>query len=152
MTYKHSMIFCLLMFITGNLVAQRPQTDYDKEKLESAKVAFITNRLDLKPDQAEKFWPMFNKYSEERHAIMRDLSKIDHSKDADISESQAREMIQRRFKLQQNLLDKEKEFMAEVVNVISPKQAIKLSHVNREFTRQVYRMQRGRTRDNKNNP
>jgi Spy/CpxP family protein refolding chaperone len=82
---------------------------------------------------------------------MKELSQIERSNDSEISESQAREMIQKRFGLQQKLLDMEKEFFTDIMNVLSPTQAMKLSNVNREFTRQVYRMQRGRDR-NENNP
>jgi hypothetical protein len=41
----------------------------------------------------------------------------------------------------------EKLFMDEIVKIISPIQAVKLGGVNREFTRQVYRMQRGRDKN-----
>jgi hypothetical protein len=60
-----------------------------------------------------------------------------------MTETKAKEMIQQRLKLQQQILDKEKMFMEEITNVITPVQAIKLGSVNREFTRQVYRMHQG---------
>jgi hypothetical protein len=33
-----------------------------KEKVETFKIAFITNALNLTPDEAQKFWPIFNEY------------------------------------------------------------------------------------------
>jgi hypothetical protein len=33
-----------------------------KEKVEAFKIAFITNALNLTPDEAQKFWPIFNEY------------------------------------------------------------------------------------------
>lgn len=130
---------------------QRPGgQQYDKEKLEAARVAFITNRLDLKTEQAEKFWPLFNKYNEERGELMNQISSINRSSTEDITDAKAKEMIQKRLNIQQQLLDKEKVFMEEVTKIITPVQAIKLGGVTREFTRQVYRMHQGGERDRRN--
>jgi hypothetical protein len=141
---KIAIIFIVLASSYSSLLAQRPgDQQYDKEKLEAARVAFITNRLDLKADQAEKFWPIFNQYNEDRGELMNKISAINRSSSQDISDAKAREMIQQRLSLQQLLLDKEKIFMEEIIKTISPVQAMKLGGVNREFTRQVYRMQQG---------
>lgn len=144
-------LIIVLTLSFSSIYAQRPSGQhYDKEKLEAARVAFITNRLDLKTPQAEKFWPMYNKYNEDRGGIMDKISEINRSSIQDMTENQAKEMIHQRLKLQQQLLDKEKIFMEEITNVITPVQAIKLGGVNREFTRQVYRMQQGGERGRKN--
>lgn len=34
-------------------------------RLEALKIAYITKRLDLSPEEAQKFWPIYNQYSEE---------------------------------------------------------------------------------------
>jgi Spy/CpxP family protein refolding chaperone len=136
--------FMALWLAPGLALAQRPDTNYDKEKLESARVAFITNRLDLKPEQAEKFWPLFNKYNDERSQMMEQLSSLNRNSMSETNDAKAKELIQQRFVLQQRLLDKEKQFMDEITKVITPVQAVKLGGVNREFTRQVYRMNQGR--------
>jgi len=33
-----------------------------QEKLETLKIAFITRQLNLTPDEAQKFWPVYNQY------------------------------------------------------------------------------------------
>lgn len=147
MKKTHLILFSLMVLGMGNVFAQRPQSQYDKEKLESARVAFITNRLDLKPEQAEKFWPQFNQFSEEKGNLMDQLSKINRASDGTISEGEATKMIDQKFELQQKILDSEKAFIGHIIKVISPTQAIKLSSVNREFTRHVYRMNQKRNRE-----
>lgn len=135
--------YAVILFLGNTAFAQRPTTEYDKEKLEAARVAFITNRLDLKPDQAEKFWPLFNQYNDERTIMMGKVSSLNRESMQELTEQRAREIIQKRFSIQQELLDREKIFMEEITKVISPQQAIKLGGVNREFTRQVYQRNRG---------
>ncbi|WP_113924951.1 type 2 periplasmic-binding domain-containing protein [Cognataquiflexum aquatile] len=133
----------VILFLGIAAYAQKPTTAYDKEKLEAARVAFITNRLDLKPEQAEKFWPLFNQYNEERTKMMDKVSSLNRESMQEITEARAKEIIQKRFSIQQQLLDREKIFMEEITKVISLQQAIKLGGVNREFTRQVYQRNRG---------
>jgi hypothetical protein len=138
-------IFAVLMFIVFNSTyAQRPNQNFDQEKLEAARVAFITNRLDLKPEQAEKFWPLFNQYNESRTQLMNEISSINRNSTTEANQNKAREMIRERLALQQKLLDLEKVFMENITKVIQPSQALKLGGVNREFTKQVYRMQQNR--------
>lgn len=140
-----------MVFLSFSGYAQRQGQQYDKEKLEAARVAFITNRLDLKPSQAEKFWPVFNQYQEDRTKLMEQMSKLNRAASQETNEAKAREMVEQRFAIQQELLDREKLFMSNIMQVISPLQAVKLSGVNRDFTRQLYRMNQNRDRENKNN-
>ena len=43
------------------------QSNDPNEKIRRAKIALITERLDLTPEQAEKFWPIYNAYEEKKH-------------------------------------------------------------------------------------
>jgi hypothetical protein len=140
---KILLIYAVVFLFGFTAYAQKPTTSYDKEKLEAARIAFITNRLDLKPDQAEKFWPLFNEYNDERRKMMDNVSSLNRESMQELTEHRAREIIRERFSIQQQLLDREKTFMEEITKVISPQQAIKLGGVNREFTRQVYQRNRG---------
>lgn len=143
-------LILLISLLTSNAFAQRDQKQFDREKYESARVAFITNRLELKSDQAEKFWPIFNKYNEDKEKLMRGMSAIYKESDGDVSEAKAKELINKRFTIQKEMLDLDREFMDKVTSVLSHTQALKLGGVNRDFARQIYRMnQRGDQRGNK---
>jgi hypothetical protein len=53
--------------------------------LEAMKVAFITKRLDLSPEEAQRFWPVYNKYAFEiRQAHM---AYRDHKNELELDES-----------------------------------------------------------------
>jgi phage gpG-like protein len=140
---KKLAIILLILCSTSPLLAQRADRQYDKEKLEAARVAFITNRINLTASQAEKFWPLFNEHMEERGQLMREMSEINRKASDEMSDRQATELMEKRFELQGKMLDQEKSFMRTITNVISPAQALQLTNVHREFTRQLYRMQRG---------
>ncbi|MCK7539265.1 MAG: hypothetical protein MZV63_54335 [Marinilabiliales bacterium] len=42
------------------------------EKLTAYKIAFFTQRLDLTPAEAEKFWPLYNDYSARKNKLQAD--------------------------------------------------------------------------------
>lgn len=43
-----------------------------KEKMMSEKIAFLTTELDITPDEAQAFWPVYNKLNDERDAAMHE--------------------------------------------------------------------------------
>jgi hypothetical protein len=50
-------------------------------RLEALKIAYITNKLNLSPEEAQKFWPIYNQYSAElrqarQQAIRNNSSEI----------------------------------------------------------------------------
>lgn len=134
-------VIMLLVVIAG--YAQRSRGDQvDREKLESARVAFITNRLGLSPDQAEKFWPIYNEHNNSRREFMGRLHEISKEAGDNPVENKAKDLIEKRFKIQYEMLEDERAFMKEITKVITSVQAFKLSEANRDFTRQIYQMQR----------
>ncbi|MFD2037439.1 Spy/CpxP family protein refolding chaperone [Belliella marina] len=142
-------LLLIIVLVNTSVFAQNKQHQFDREKYESAKVAFITNRLDLKPEQAEKFWPIFNKFNDERESLMKEMSTINKASEGEVSESKAKELINKRFGIQKSMLDLEVKFTEDITKVINPSQALKLGGASRDFARQIYRMnQRGGPRGN----
>lgn len=139
---KKSYILTLLVLLMAcsTVFAQRPAID--PEKLQAARIAFITTRIDLKPDQAEKFWPIFNQYNDDREKIMRQISDLGKGSET-VSEDEAKSRIQKRFQYQTELLEKEKSFVNDVSKVLSSKQILMLNNIARDFNRQLYQRGRG---------
>ena len=131
----------MFLFALPVMAQKGEKSEYDKEKLESAKVAFITQRLDLSPEQAEKFWPAYNQHSKEKRSLMREIDRL-VKEDEEITDVRAAAVIERRFEIQQQILDSERAFMKNIVKIISPVQAVKLDDVNKDFARHIYRMQK----------
>ncbi len=43
-----------------------------KEKIEALKIAFLTQKLELSVDEAQKFWPIYNRYEAEIWQVIKD--------------------------------------------------------------------------------
>jgi hypothetical protein len=55
--------------LSTSLFAQSKSERY--EQIETIKVAFITKKLDLSSEEAQKFWPIYNNYQKELMLLMK---------------------------------------------------------------------------------
>ena len=60
--------FILILTLFLGIGLQSHAQDDDKKdagRLQALKIAYITKKLNLSPDEAQKFWPIYNQYAEE---------------------------------------------------------------------------------------
>jgi len=137
------LFLCLLA--AGNVWGQRNgggREAIDPERLQTARIAYITTRISLKPEQAEKFWPVFNGFTNSRETLMRTIGEI--SKGAEtIGEEEAKSKLNQKLQLQQKLVDEEKVFIAEASKILTYRQLLLLQNIARDFNRYLYDRQRG---------
>lgn len=58
-------IFTLITFLLVTAVAANAQDASEAGRLEAYKIAYITKKLNLSPAEAQKFWPIYNRYQQE---------------------------------------------------------------------------------------
>jgi hypothetical protein len=66
---KYILILFVLLVSCSGIKAQDPGSDTRAEKIQTLKIAFINQKLQLTTDEAEKFWPIYNQYDNEIHSI-----------------------------------------------------------------------------------
>lgn len=59
------MIVALMIGITPLLSLNAQQEGGNEDAIESLKIAFLTKQLSLTPEEAQKFWPVYNQYTME---------------------------------------------------------------------------------------
>ena len=72
-----SIIIVLVLFM-GNVSFSQDCPNYkeNREKIESEKVAFLTEKLDLSVKEAQVFWPTYNEYQKKREDILISKRKL----------------------------------------------------------------------------
>ena len=67
-------ILSLILLTTVNQVRAQEidQNEKKQQDIESLKVAFISRELELTPEEAQKFWPLYNQYSKELKVTVKD--------------------------------------------------------------------------------
>lgn len=74
---KILLLFGFITFATLLTEAQVTGNERVGEKIKSLEIGYLTKQLQLTPDEAEKFWPVFNQYRKETREIMLDNSLTD---------------------------------------------------------------------------
>ena len=136
------LLLCLLA--AGNVWGQRGggREAIDPERLQTARIAYITTRISLKPEQAEKFWPVFNAFTNSRESLMRTMGDLSRGAET-IGEEEAKSKLNQKLQLQQKLVDEEKVFIAEASKILTFRQLLLLQNIARDFNRYLYDRQRG---------
>lgn len=132
----------ICLFLSSALVGfgQPPMEDFDDkgERVEAAKVAYITTRLNLTTIQAQQFWPVFNEFEAGKKKIRKQLRllKTDNMM-VDATEDQLKTDIKKMFSLRQEELDLEKSFAEKFLKTITAKQLSEFYMAEREFTKML---------------
>ena len=103
----------------------------NKNKLEAQRVAFITQRLNLTPEEAQQFWPLFNQYTEKLQQI-RASAKSEKTAE-DMTDADAEKVILGEFDKDAKELDLKKEYYQKLKKTISVKKIAKLYKAERDF-------------------
>jgi hypothetical protein len=130
-TMKHFLITALIVSALGTFA----QAQVDPEKREARLAAFraevFTRVLDLTPEEAQNFWPVYNEYTDKREQSQQDLRS---SKQLDqMSDAEVEEQIKRHFEMKQRELDLEREAYQKLRKVLPLRKIAKLPMAEREF-------------------
>lgn len=140
----------LIVFISVNALAQDgPFIRKKREQIKSLKVAFITEELNLTPDEATKFWPLYNAYEEKQQEIKKQrlkgyLERMDDDSFDKLSEKEATVMLAQMESSEEELYQARKKFVASLKGVISPLKILKLKKAEENFNRKLLQQYRDR--------
>jgi len=146
---KRVSIILILFFISFGSFAQNRDA---MKKIESARIALITERLGLSPAQAEKFWPVYREYNMERREIRQQFRSARQGLDMkNLTEEQSKQLIQKGMEMKQKELNLEKEYSNRLTEVISTQQLFRLKNAEKDFQQMILkRIQNQRQRQDQN--
>ncbi len=128
---KNLLIIWVGIFWVSTLYGQNPEA---REKIESARIGFITKRLNLTPEQAEQFWPLYNEYRTKHEQAALDYRKFKAGIiPGKATEEQSKRLVQMELDVKQRRLDLEKDYSKRLLDVISTQQVASLRKAERDF-------------------
>lgn len=146
---KTSKILLLLIaFISMNAIAQdRPFIRKKKEQIKALKVAFITSELSLTPDEATKFWPLFNAFEDKQQEIKTQklkgyFSRMSEDSFDKLSDKDASALLSQTESTEDELYQLKKKFVASLKGVLSPIKILKLKKAEENFNRKLLQQYR----------
>jgi Spy/CpxP family protein refolding chaperone len=148
-------IFAILLFFVTSFTVfsqknQNNRGNQGGEKIKAMKIGMITEELNLNTDQAEKFWPVYNDYSDERQAIMKEIrQKSRKSNDQNDSNDDILKNQDEILELKQKEITLTKKYRDSFLKVISVAQYSKLMDAERKFNEMLLEKLKERREKNK---
>jgi hypothetical protein len=110
-------IISFLACLSGSVFAQEGNNDQDGSRLEALKIAYLTKKLNLSPQEAQRFWPVYNNYAAEIRQVKQE------QRNNKVSELAAEE----------KLLQIRKKYNAEFSKAISPEKVNNFFRSEKDF-------------------
>ena len=125
---KKIIIFgCLTFLAVSFSQAQRPV----QERIEAMRSAYITDYLDLSPEEAQLFWPLYNEYKGKEKSI-RQQYKVN----GDIrmmTDQQAEQVIQNSFEREEKLIALRRDYYSRLQQAVPIRKIALLPEAERKF-------------------
>jgi len=117
---------CFIAFLCYPGFAQKNSEQF--QKIEVAKIAYITKRLELSPQEAQKFFPLYNQYRQEMRTIVQE-KRSDNNKRRSANE----------LEFDSEVLSCKKKYRELFKNAVSSSKASRFFEVEREFREQLFK-------------
>ena len=149
----NKLIPLFILFFSMSIFAQDGSFFKEKkEKIKAIKIAYITNELSLTPDEATKFWPLFNAFEDKQNEIRKQklkgyLDRIDDNGIDKLSEKEAGTLLAQMESTEDELYQLKKRFVANLKGVISSIKIIKLKKAEEGFNRKLLQQYRDKRKN-----
>lgn len=145
----------LLILLAGSLTLSAQDNRPMRENVESMKIGFITERLSLSPEEAQKFWPVYNQFNEEldKARMNRRNSMKDAKENMDeMTDAEAEKIVDNELAMRQEELDIQKKYHPKFKQVLSAKKVAKLYRSEEDFKRKLLEMLKNRQENKRQGP
>ena len=113
------------------------------ERIKAFKTGYLTQELELSPEQAEKFWPLYNEYEdkmfelrfENRRQAREQISSMGGPEA--LSDEEAKAFLNRLFENEEKILSLKKDLYRSLEQVLPPSKLLKLHKAENDFNRRL---------------
>ena len=129
-------VLIIILLATCLIGGTQAQDGGGREKIEAAKIAMITNRLNLTTDQAQVFWPVYNEYNNRKHELTRKMRQLNDESLRPNNDNVVDDLKEYNG-IKQKLADLDDEYLNKFLKVISPTQLAELYKTEQMFNKML---------------
>ncbi len=143
-------VLVLLLFAQFSLIAQKGKI---KDRIEPLKIAYITQKLGLTSEEAQKFWPVYNKFNDDLQKLRsstKDKLADELSELASMSETDAEKTLNEMLNYKISEAEMIKKYAFEFKKVLPIKKVVMLYKAENDFKRELLKKLRDNGRRDAN--
>lgn len=136
---KKIILIVLILGLTTSMSAQK----MGRQRIQALKTSYITTSINLTTTEAEKFWPVYNLYTEKIQDLKSKIESESFRKAQEtnsinsITDEKAEEILANRIKYEEEILRNKVILIKELKKIISAKKILKLQKSERDFNRRL---------------
>jgi|SRR5690554_3296010 len=136
-------IFTFLVILLFSHVAwgqQNANARIQKSNIEAQKVSYITAQLELTPQQAQDFWPLYNAYRSELQNLRKETKQSHNPKrdaERELSDAQLNEIIKAEFVFDRQKVDLDEKYFERYKTVLPVSKVADFYAAERDFKREL---------------
>lgn len=131
-------LILILILMTSTLGFSQPGSEI-QEKIKAQKIAFITDKLDLSSEEAQRFWPIYNEFEAKVETIkseeLRPLKK--EMRQGNVSDKRANEILEKLMKAETAMFEAKQELLNDLKKVLPAKKIILLQVAEDQFNQKL---------------
>jgi hypothetical protein len=153
---KNAIITLLLLLpaLVWGQMEHPPQLSPEKRKeIEAMKVAYLTSQMDLSPEEAQVFWPVYNQFRGEMDELRgegRKKHQLFKINQADYSDQELIEHMEFKFDHEREAIGIEEKYFTEFVEILSPQKILTMMEAEEGFKRELLMKMRGERQEKRN--
>ncbi len=108
------------------------------QKIHSAKIGMITERLNLTPEQAPQFWAVYNEYENKKIDLKKTIRRtMEDAVSLAATDDKILSAQKQVISLRRKELDLEEEYMNKILRTITPRQFSELKRTEANFNKML---------------
>jgi hypothetical protein len=147
---KTAKLLSTLAFLFTIVAMGQPRLNQKREQIKALKIAYITDELKLTPEEATKFWPLFNAYEEKQKSFRKERirSFMDQSGTSNIdkmTEKEAASILNDIENSEEDAYQNRKKFVASLKPILPATKILKLKKAEEGFNKKLLKQFRDKT-------
>jgi len=134
-------VILIILFSNVSLAAQQPPNMQDgRERIEAAKTAYLTRKMQLSKEEARVFWPVFDAYQEKMKEVRNDRSENIVSGRSELNkmtDEQINEMIDTRLNNAEKAIALRKQLIDDLREILPPAKIAIFLQAEHQFNREL---------------
>ncbi len=136
-------IFIILISVGISITSNaQGQGKFDFDKFKAEKISYITEAIDLTPEEATTFWPVYNEFEKKRFELMNERRELENhirAKKNELSEEELSEAIKKLAALPIKDGELALKYNKEFLKILSPIKVVELYDAEEGFRRHLFR-------------
>lgn len=121
----------------------------NREQIKALKVSFLTTELQMSPEEAQRFWPLYHQYDDQRFELHRRrkalMQQFRNLSVKEMDDKEAERLLAQMERLDDEYYDNRKKMLAALRPIMSSKRILQLKKAEDDFNRKLLRQYKNKS-------